>query len=134
MCVIVIYKLSVGHAKIFCDFFTSTTDFRQKSVEFCAKPVGIRWPNYHQIRPIIRLIWPNFVFPNFFCYFRTSTAFRPNFFDFNDFFKIFKMRRNRWEAIFHCPTNSVTLVPTPRDAPVPRWASIFLILFDCSFY
>jgi hypothetical protein len=40
------YKLSVARAKIFCDFFASTADFRQNSVEFFAKPAGIRWPNF----------------------------------------------------------------------------------------
>jgi hypothetical protein len=48
MCVIVMYKLSVGHAKIFCDFFASTVGFRQNLVEFSAKPVGIRWPNFQK--------------------------------------------------------------------------------------
>jgi hypothetical protein len=64
MCVIVMYKLSVGHAKIFYDFFASTVGFRQNSAEFSTKLAGIRWPdfqkknwsNYQQIRPIIRLI------------------------------------------------------------------------------
>jgi hypothetical protein len=63
MCVIVMYKLSVGHAKISCDFFTLTAGFRQNLAEFSAKPAGIRWPkfqkirsNYRQIRPVIRLI------------------------------------------------------------------------------
>jgi hypothetical protein len=37
------YKLSVGHAKIFCDFFASTTDFRQNSAEF---------PNFLLNRPV----------------------------------------------------------------------------------
>jgi hypothetical protein len=46
MCVIVMYKLSAGHAKIFCDFFASTAGFRQNSVEFSAKPIGIRWLNF----------------------------------------------------------------------------------------
>jgi hypothetical protein len=34
MCVIVMYKLSVGHAKIFYDFFASTTGFRQIWLNF----------------------------------------------------------------------------------------------------
>jgi hypothetical protein len=108
MCVIVMCKLSVGHAKIFCDFFASAGGFRQNSAEFSAKPAGIRWPNfrqirpnYRQIRPIIRLIQPNFVVLKFSSSFRTSTAFRPNFPSFQQFFsEFFKMRRNRWEAIF----------------------------------
>jgi hypothetical protein len=86
MCVIVMYKLSVGHAKIFCDFFASTAGFRQNLAEFSTKPVGIQWPNfqknrpnYRQIRPTIRLIRPNFVFPKICCSFRTSTAFLLNF-------------------------------------------------------
>jgi hypothetical protein len=90
------YKLSVVHAKIFCDFFASTADFRQNSAEFSAKPTGIwwlnfqkSWPNYQQIQPIIQLIRPNFIVPNFSCYFRTSTAFRLNFLGFQRFFSIF---------------------------------------------
>jgi hypothetical protein len=85
MCVIVMYKLSVDHAKIFCDFFDSTAGFRQNSVEFSAKPTDIRLnfqkiqPNYRQIRPIIRFIQLNFVVPKFSYSFRTSTAFQPNF-------------------------------------------------------
>jgi hypothetical protein len=55
------YKLSVGHAKIFCDFFASTAGFRQNSAEFSAKPAGIRWPNFQKIWPIIQLIRLNFV-------------------------------------------------------------------------
>jgi hypothetical protein len=93
MCVIVMYKLSVGHAKIFYGLFASTAGFRQNSVEFSAKPAGIRWPNfskiqpnYRQIRLIIRLIRPNFVVPKFFCSFRTSTAFRLNFLGFQRIF------------------------------------------------
>jgi hypothetical protein len=88
------YKLSVGHAKIFCYFFASTAGFRQNSAKFSAKPAGIRWlnfrknrPNYRQIRPIIRLLRPNFVVPNFSCSFCTSTAFRPNFSDFQQIFQ-----------------------------------------------
>jgi hypothetical protein len=42
--------------------------------------------NYRQIRLIIRLIRLNFVFSKFFCSFRTSTAFRSNFFGFQRFF------------------------------------------------
>jgi hypothetical protein len=112
-----IYKLSVGHAKIFCDFFASTIDFRQKSVEFCAKPVGIRWPNYRQIRPIIRLIWPNFVFPNFFCYFRTSTAFRPKFSDFNDFFQNFQNATESLGGDFSLPDEFCDTGPDPPRCP-----------------
>jgi hypothetical protein len=40
------YKLSVGHAKIFCDFFASTAGFQQNLAEFSAKPAGIWWPNF----------------------------------------------------------------------------------------
>jgi hypothetical protein len=86
MCVIVMYKLSVGHAKIFCDFFASTAGFRQNSIEFSAKPAGIRWLNFQKIRPIIRLIQPNFIVPKFPCSFRASTSFRPNFSDFQRIF------------------------------------------------
>jgi hypothetical protein len=82
MCVIMMYKLSGGHFKIFCDFFTPMADFRQNSVEFSAKPAGIRWPNYRQIWLIIRLIRPNFIVLKFFCFFCMSTAFQPNFSDF----------------------------------------------------
>jgi hypothetical protein len=107
------YKLSVGHAKKFCGFFASTAGFQKSSAEFSAKPAGIRWSNFWKIRPIIRLIRPNFVFSKFSCSFRTSTAFQPNFLGFQWFFsKFFKMRRNRWEVIFHCPPNFVTLVTT----------------------
>jgi hypothetical protein len=80
------YKLSVGHAKIFYDFFTSTAGFRQNSIEFSAKPAGIRWPNFQKIWSIIRLIRPNFVVLKFSYSFRTSTAFRPNFPSFQRFF------------------------------------------------
>jgi hypothetical protein len=89
MCVIMMYKLSVGHAKIFYDFFASTAGFRQNSAEFSTKSAGIQWLlfqknrlNYRQIWPIIRLIRPNFIVPKFSCYFHTSTAFRPNFLGF----------------------------------------------------
>jgi hypothetical protein len=58
MCVIVMYKLSVGHAKIFYDIFASTADFRQNSAEFSAKPAGIRWPNFLKIWPNYWQIWP----------------------------------------------------------------------------
>jgi hypothetical protein len=44
MCIIVMYKLSVGHAKILYSFFASMAGFRQNSAEFSAKPAGIRWP------------------------------------------------------------------------------------------
>jgi hypothetical protein len=40
MCVIVMYKLSVGYAKFFCDFFASTASFRQNLAEFSAKPAA----------------------------------------------------------------------------------------------
>jgi hypothetical protein len=85
MCVIVMYKLSVGHTKIFCDFFASMTGFRQNSAEFFTKPAGIRWPNYRQIRPIIRLIRPNFVVPKFPCATR-QLHFGRIFLVFNEFF------------------------------------------------
>jgi hypothetical protein len=106
------YKLSVGHIKIFCGFFASTVGFRQNSTEFFAKPAGNRWPNfqkiqpnYRQIRSIIWLIRPNFVFSKIFYSFHMSTVFQSNF------SKFFKIRRNRWDVIFHCPLNSVTLLP-----------------------
>jgi hypothetical protein len=46
MCVIMMYKLSVGHAKNFYDYFASTTSFRQNLAEFSAKPAGIRWLDF----------------------------------------------------------------------------------------
>jgi hypothetical protein len=42
MGVIVMYKLSVDHTKIFYDFFSSTVGFRENSAEFSAKPAGIQ--------------------------------------------------------------------------------------------
>jgi hypothetical protein len=93
MCVIMMYKLSVGHTKIFYDFFASTADFRQNSAKFSTKLAGIRWPNfqknwlnYRQIRLIIRLIRPNFIVLKFSCSLRMSTAFQPNFLGFQRFF------------------------------------------------
>jgi hypothetical protein len=79
MCVIVMYKLSVGYAKFFCDFFASTASFRQNSAEFSAKSAGNRLPNFQKIRPIIRLIRPNFVCPKIFCFFHTSVVFSAEF-------------------------------------------------------
>jgi hypothetical protein len=91
MCVIVMYKLSVSHAKIFYDFFASSAGFRQNSAEFFAKPAGNRLPkfqknrlNYRQIRPIIRLIRPNFVFLKI----SSQLQFDRIFLIFPDFFQI----------------------------------------------
>jgi hypothetical protein len=73
------YKLSVGHVKIFCNFFASTTGFQQNSAEFSAKSAGNRLLNFQKIQLIIRLIQLNFIFLNFFCSFRTSATIQPNF-------------------------------------------------------
>jgi hypothetical protein len=108
------YKLSVGHAKIFYDFFASLAGFRQNSAEFFAKPAGNRLPkfqknrpNYRQIRPIIRLIRPNFVFLKI----SSQLQFDGIFLIFPDFFfKFYKMGRIHHGTNFPLAPNFVTLV------------------------
>jgi hypothetical protein len=89
MCVIVMYKLSVGYAKFFCDFFASMASFRQNSAEFSAKLAGNRLPNFQKIRPIIRLIGRISYVQKFSVSFTHQLYFRPNFPDFYRFFSNF---------------------------------------------
>jgi hypothetical protein len=90
------YKLSVGHAKIFCNFFASMAGFWQNSVEFPAKPAGNRLPNFQKN-------WLNFIFPKIPYSFRTLAAFWPIFPVFNEFFWIFKNVADSLPSDFSLP-------------------------------
>jgi hypothetical protein len=101
MCVIVMYKLSVGHAKIFCDFFASMASFRQNLAELSANSVdnSVNSAEFH--------ISKNFmVLSHVSCNSTEFSRFSPIFFEFC------KMRRIRQGTNFPFPPNFVTLPPT----------------------
>jgi hypothetical protein len=107
------YKLSVDHTKIFYDFFASTVGFWENSAEFSAKPAGIQ-KNSAELSVNSAdnsFNSTEFRISKIFLFLSHINYISAKFFQFlMIFFKIFKIRRNQCETIFHCQPNFVTLI------------------------
>jgi hypothetical protein len=136
------YKLSVAHSKIFCDFFASTVGFRQNSVKFPTKPAGNRLPNFLKIRLINSAefhISKNLLFLSHVSYILT----KKNQFS-TIFSKFLKIDGFAAKAIFPMPTESCNTEPNTTIArshqdkigngsPTSLYAQSPLLLHDLVF-